>query len=161
LFYGGVPLIYMGDELGLSNDFSYLQDPTKADDSRWMHRPAMNWAIAASRHDPTQVAGRIYRGLCKLINTRKAVPALHTLSLIQPMWTDNNHVFGLARRSPRGNLMLFANFHQAEQSVKADLIYFSGLKGNVNNLLTGADLAIANDRIYLQPYESIWLMGDG
>jgi amylosucrase len=160
LFYGGVPLIYMGDELGLCNDFSYLQDPTKADDSRWMHRPVMNWAIAANRHDPTQVAGRIYRGLCKLISIRKSIPALHTLSLIQPMWTDNNHVFGLSRRSPRGNLMLFANFHQAEQSVKADLVYFSGLTGSVNNLLTGADLQIIDGRIYLQPYESMWLMGD-
>ena len=37
--HGGLPLIYMGDELGLLNDATYLDDPHKADDNRWMHRP--------------------------------------------------------------------------------------------------------------------------
>ena len=49
--HGGLPLIYMGDELGLLNDADYLDDPHKADDNRWMHRPAMDWeaACAATR----------------------------------------------------------------------------------------------------------------
>ena len=38
--HGGLPLIYMGDELGLLNDASYLDDPHRRDDNRWMHRPA-------------------------------------------------------------------------------------------------------------------------
>ena len=37
--HGGLPLIYMGDELGLLNDASYLDDPHRRDDNRWMHRP--------------------------------------------------------------------------------------------------------------------------
>ncbi len=57
---GGIPLIYMGDELGLLNDTSYLQDPDKTDDSRWMHRPVMDWTIAAHRHDMETVEGRIF-----------------------------------------------------------------------------------------------------
>jgi amylosucrase len=160
LFYGGIPLIYMGDELGLCNDFNYLEDPAKADDNRWMHRPAMDWVKAATRHDPTTAVGRIYRGLSKLIAIRKSTPALHNLSLIQPMWTDNNHVFALARRSPRGHLMLLANFQESEQSVKADLVQYGGLRGNVYNLLTEEGLAIADERIYLRPYESMWLISD-
>ena len=37
--HGGLPLIYMGDELGLLNDASYLDERERADDNRWMHRP--------------------------------------------------------------------------------------------------------------------------
>src|SRR5690349_4215803 len=36
--HGGLPLLYMGDELGLGNDVAYLDDPARADDNRWMHR---------------------------------------------------------------------------------------------------------------------------
>ena len=36
---GGVPLIYLGDEFGTLNDYSYAAEPAKADDSRWVHRP--------------------------------------------------------------------------------------------------------------------------
>ena len=39
--FGGIPLIYMGDEIGLFNDYRYTADPLKADDNRWMHRPPM------------------------------------------------------------------------------------------------------------------------
>ena len=38
----GMPLIYMGDELALGDDVSYLADPTRADDSRWRQRPPMD-----------------------------------------------------------------------------------------------------------------------
>ena len=47
--FGGIPLLYMGDEIGLLNDRTYLDDPDKAHDSRWMHRPAMDWAKAERR----------------------------------------------------------------------------------------------------------------
>src|SRR4051794_2220326 len=51
--HGGLPLIYMGDELGLRNAPSYLAEPDKADDNRWMHRPVMDWDVAALRHEPS------------------------------------------------------------------------------------------------------------
>ena len=41
--FGGVPLLYMGDEIGLLNDLTYLDDPTLAHDARWAHRPPMDW----------------------------------------------------------------------------------------------------------------------
>ena len=50
--FGGLPLIYMGDELALRNDSGWARDPAHAHDNRWMHRPRMDWAAAARRHDP-------------------------------------------------------------------------------------------------------------
>ena len=43
LGFGGLPLIYMGDELGLRNDYDFADDPEHADDNRWVHRPPMPW----------------------------------------------------------------------------------------------------------------------
>ncbi|MCZ7671409.1 MAG: alpha-amylase family glycosyl hydrolase [Chloroflexi bacterium] len=49
LAFGGIPLLYMGDEIGLLNDHSYLQEPNLAGDNRWLHRPRMDWKLAAER----------------------------------------------------------------------------------------------------------------
>jgi amylosucrase len=49
LSFGGIPLIYMGDELALCNDSGWDQDPAHRHDNRWMHRPVMDWAAAARR----------------------------------------------------------------------------------------------------------------
>ena len=40
--FGGIPLIYMGDELALPNDPAWADDPAHAHDNRWMHRPRMH-----------------------------------------------------------------------------------------------------------------------
>ena len=50
LGFGGLPLIYMGDELALTNNYDYVDDPSHADDNRWLHRPRMPWNQAARRH---------------------------------------------------------------------------------------------------------------
>ena len=39
LGFGGLPLLYMGDELALRNDYDFVDDPEHADDNRWVHRP--------------------------------------------------------------------------------------------------------------------------
>ena len=50
---GGLATTYMGDEAGLLNDNGYHDDPARAHEGRWLHRPAMDWAaldgIAAGR----------------------------------------------------------------------------------------------------------------
>ena len=55
--FGGIPLLYMGDELALRNDTGYLADPERAPDNRWMHRPPMDWTAAARRDRPHDARG--------------------------------------------------------------------------------------------------------
>ncbi|MFM6937391.1 MAG: alpha-amylase, partial [Aquirufa sp.] len=43
MFVGGVPMLFYGDEAGYTNDYSYLNDPGKSYDNRWMHRPIIDW----------------------------------------------------------------------------------------------------------------------
>ena len=61
--FGGMPLLYMGDELGLLNDYEYAQIPAHARDSRWVHRPKMDWVRAERRYDVNTIEGRIFTGV--------------------------------------------------------------------------------------------------
>jgi amylosucrase len=42
----GLPCLYMGDEIALGNDETYADDPERAAEGRWLHRPAMPWFAA-------------------------------------------------------------------------------------------------------------------
>jgi len=159
---GGIPLIYMGDELGMLNDPNYLQDPEKARDSRWLHRPAMDWIKAERRHDPGSIEGRLFSGLCRLIETRRAHPQFHNFALFHPMWTDNTHVLAFARRRHDGHLLVLANFSEHPQSTQGELPYHAGLAGQPIDLLAQGTIADTVDgRIWLDPYGLRWLVGPG
>lgn len=67
----GIPVIYSGDEIGQVNDYSYKKDPNKKDDSRYVHRGAMNWQLAENINDKTSVEGRIFQSLNTLEKIRK------------------------------------------------------------------------------------------
>jgi len=158
---GGIPLIYMGDEIGLLNDSSYLQDAEKANDNRWLHRPRMDWTKVEKRHDLHSVEGRLFSGLLNLIQIRKSHSLLHNFALFQPMWADNEHVLAFGRRRHDGNLLVLANFHEQSQSVQEDLLRHAGITSTARNLLAEhIPVNISNGRIYLESYETLWLVGD-
>ncbi len=75
--FGGIPLIYMGDELGLLNDHAYEADEHLKHDGRWMHRPRMDWARAARRYAAGSVEAQIFSGLRHIIARRRATAHLH------------------------------------------------------------------------------------
>ncbi len=157
---GGIPLIHMGDELGLINDSSYLNHPLKAGDSRWMHRPPMDWAKALKRNEPTTIEGRLFHGLSHLIKVRKSTSLLHCFSFFQPMWTHNDHVLAYCQKRAEGKLMVLANFHETRQSIDAKMLEHGELFGEVRNLLANeAPLQITDGCIRLDAYESMWLVG--
>ncbi len=67
----GIPVLYSGDEIGQVNDYMYKQDIHKADDSRYLHRGAMNWELAKNIEKPNTVEGKIFQSLERLEQIRK------------------------------------------------------------------------------------------
>jgi amylosucrase len=76
LGFGGLPLIYMGDELGLLNYYDFVEDSDRADDNRWVHRPPMPWGVVDRRHMEGTLEYRIWHGLRHLITVRSSLPSL-------------------------------------------------------------------------------------
>ncbi len=68
----GIPVLYSGDETAQVNDYTYKEDPLKADDSRYIHRGAMNWELAENRSDSETVEGKVFQALGRLENIRKS-----------------------------------------------------------------------------------------
>ncbi|MGY1732918.1 alpha-amylase family protein [Geodermatophilus sp. SYSU D01045] len=121
--FGGVPLLYMGDELALRNDASYLADPERAPDNRWMHRPRMDWAAAARRGDPTTVEGRVWAGIRRLGEVRRSLLALRGGVESAVVDVGNDAVLVWRRRHPRGGTFVgVANFSPHPQRVDADTV---------------------------------------
>jgi amylosucrase len=76
LGFGGLPLLYMGDELGLTNYYDYADEPEHADDNRWVHRPPMPWDRAERRHVEGTLEHRIWHGIRHAITVRAALPSM-------------------------------------------------------------------------------------
>ncbi|MEM7800389.1 MAG: alpha-amylase family protein, partial [Chloroflexota bacterium] len=153
---GGIPLIYMGDELGMTNDYSYLDDPTRMDDSRWMQRPIMNWKKAAQRHNQRLPEGRIFAGMRHISEVRKSLNALHSNAASEPIWTHNDQIFGLIRESARGRVLVLGNFSDQLQLINAVRMQEIGFAINLIDHLTGKHVA-GWQNFVLEPFESLWL----
>ena len=154
--YGGIPLLYMGDEIGQLNDHSYLKDPDLANDSRWIHRPFMDWEKAAERHNPQTITGRIYLGLCQLIAARKRTALLHAETAVYPTWTHNDHVLGLLRDNPRGRLLILANVTEQPQTISRERLQQLSFTGLLYDRLTEKPINMWQD-VTLEPYQVVWL----
>jgi amylosucrase len=79
LTLGGVPLLYLGDELAQLNDYGYEREPETAADSRWVHRPRFPPDGTRRMRDPataTSPQARVSAGLKRLLSLRLATPAL-------------------------------------------------------------------------------------
>jgi amylosucrase len=72
LSIGGIPLLYLGDEVGTLNEYSFAHDLHKAGDNRWIHRTKTNWPWQERvQHDPDSPHGHIFAELVRLIALRK------------------------------------------------------------------------------------------
>ncbi len=109
LTFGGIPLVYMGDELGMRNDPAYALEADLAADNRWLHRPRMDWAAAERRTDPATIEARIFSELQRIVRLRAATPELHAQAEAEAIWHDDPRVFMLLRTSARGDVLVLAN----------------------------------------------------
>ena len=154
--FGGVPLIFMGDELGLLNDYGYTNNPEHAADSRWMHRPVMDWNKVANRHDTSTIEGRLFTGFMRIVSTRRKTAQLNSRYDTDILQTGHPHLFTLANRHPLGTLACVYNFSDSTQHLNVQPLYESGIVELYDNL-SGREISVHNDVIELAPYARLWL----
>lgn len=109
--FGGIPLVYMGDELALANSITYTYETDLSNDSRWIHRPVMNWERANLRHDISTVEGKVFTGIQRLVRARRTTAALQGGAAVRSFATGSDGVLGVRREHPlHGPLVLLASF---------------------------------------------------
>jgi amylosucrase len=155
LSIGGIPLIYLGDEVGTINDYTYRDEPAKFGDSRWVHRPFANWKKIDRRNVSHTLEADVYGGLQRLIAVRKETEAFAggEMSVVD---ADNPHVLGYVRKNDRARILALANFSEREQRVAANTVRNHGLSYSFRNLVTGDIIALGED-LTLGSYQFVWL----
>lgn len=149
LTIGGIPLIYLGDELGTLNDYHYLEDKSKAHDSRWVHRPKFDNKKFNNRTKKNSIEGKLYKDLLKLIQIRKTNSVFRNLNT-EILNTDNPHVFGYTRKSNSDYIIVLANFSEQPQEVVPELI----ISKKFNQLVElGLEQILNPKRLILAPYD--------
>jgi len=158
--FGGIPLIYMGDELALRSDPRWAEDPAHSDDNRWLHRPPMDWAAAARRHDADSLEGRVFAAIRRLADARRSLLALRSGGSTEILPTENRSVLAYRRAHPRSAPFLsLTNFSDITQSVNAGVIARGGLYEPAHVHSTTGQLAVSAGRIELPPWSFVWLTG--
>jgi len=150
LSIGGIPLIYLGDELGQLNDYNYKNDDAKADDSRWAHRPAYDWQKYERRLLTHTPEGRLFSDLRRMIEIRQTHAVLSGGQMY--VWdTGNEHVFGFERRYADDRLIFFGNFSEHPQTLTLNT------GDRYTDLITGRTCQL-DGKFELNPYEQVWLV---
>ena len=166
LSFGGIPLLYYGDEIGTLNDYSYLEDEAKAGDSRWLHRPDMDWSKAELRHRRGTVEQRLFDGVAGLIAVRKQIPAFADFNNRELLDTGNPHLFVFRRGNPfemHDDVLVVANFDDAPQSLDLSELGNRGSFGfgELRDLCTGEAPVRFRDRLVVPPRRFYWLSARG
>ena len=163
LSIGGIPLLYLGDEVGTLNDYSYRRDPAKADDSRWVHRPATDWEKIARRHAAETVEGRIYQALQRLIMLRKGTPGFGG-SDMRVVDVGSDAVFAYVRsndmESNAQRILVIVNFSEQGQRVTTNELRLYGLAYHFHDLISDRPFILHEERVYLEPYQVLWLIAE-
>ena len=120
LSFGGIPLLYYGDAIGMLNSLEYLDDPSKRDDNRWMHRSHFDWDKAEKRHQTGTVEQRIFSALKKIIALRKETMAFADFDNRQLLTVDNPNLLVFSRTDPqniRNRVLVVGNFNVEAQTL--------------------------------------------
>ena len=161
LGFGGIPLLYMGDEIGMGNDLSYAEDPAHAADNRWAHRPMMDWdAVEDARSNPDSARGRILAGLQRLVEARRRLPHLHASVEAEVVPSPDPRLLVLCRHHPLGNLVQVYNFSEGPVYLLGDVLR-ERLGDRADEMLSGYEYSLRPQSIIIAPYQALWLVSKG
>ena len=156
--FGGVPVIWSGDEIGMPNDPTWASEPGHEDDNRWVHRPRLDWDAAQHRADLRTVEGRVFQGLAHMARVRAHLPQLHASvsSEVLPLWDDG--VLALARRHPEGTMLCIYNVTDSWRHVPGWVLRDHGLASCLEALSGEWVTPGPDDRVGLPPYAVAWFV---
>lgn len=154
-FLGGIPMLFYGDEAAYTNDYSYLNDPGKSYDNRWMHRPVIDWEKNKKIDEEGTVEQKVFYATQKLISLRKKLTVVADHKNVTWLTPHNIYVAGYLRTYEDQRLYCVFNF-----SSKASYLTWLAFKehGDVPAKLydhwSGNELTVGTnyEHLIIEPY---------
>ena len=151
LGFGGLPVIWMGDELGLLNDPDWATEPEHREDNRWVHRRTMPWPTPQDTHG-------IHARLRSLITARQGLPHLHASTATDVLSPRDPGVLLLLRRHPQGPMLGAYNVTDRPAEVPHEVLRGVDLSpDHVVDRISGTAPDSRGDQMLLPPYAAHWL----
>lgn len=114
LAQSGIPVLYSGDEIGQTNDYTYKNDPDKCADSRYLHRGNFPWD-KVEKKDP--VAMKIFDALRHMEEIRASHDVFSCNANVYTIETGCASVLGIVREYAGHELRAFFNFSNMDQLI--------------------------------------------
>ena len=179
----GVPIIYYGDEAGVSNNFenakksAQLREKEQKNkkfklisyfDSRDINRGNVPMKLFyGSSKGYYEFNSKVYKKVKNLINLRKQFPCL-TDGSFEILKTENNSNFSYIRRTKNSQILVIHNLSDkkltANITLPTDIIFkkkghITSLKNLINNDNIKVDISLQNRTMHLRlsPYQTLWL----
>lgn len=157
---GGVPELWLGDELAVLNDLDWAQEPGHGDDPRWLHRPRLDDQALERRHDLLATAGQVYGTIRRLAQLRAAAPEFEGQEVVA-FDARNPAVLGLQRMGQRPDgqpaqtvVLCLANFSDWAQFVTGETL--SGFLPRATRLRADVEVDL-REGILLEAHGWCWL----
>lgn len=148
----GWPLIYMGDEIGLGDDTDFEQDPLRAGDGRWLHRPAMGWTAAARRRDEGTLEADLFEIFRHLARRARALAQYGVSGRAQPLALKPSAVLAFRRDDGPRAFLCLANLSARDVEVTLPAPFAAG----AHDVLDGG--VSAGAMLRLGPHDLKWLV---
>ncbi len=154
LGFGGLPLVWMGDELALCNDADWAADPEHSDDNRWVQRPRMPWGLVDAGLVEGSPAHRVWTALRHRVSVRAGLSAMH--GAIESVLLDpvNPSVLAWLRPHPSTPVVALHNMSEHYQSWPQWAV---PVEGPLVDVLSGDAPRSTEVDVVLSPYEVVWL----
>ncbi|MDA3846056.1 MAG: alpha-amylase family protein [Vallitaleaceae bacterium] len=153
----GIPLLYSGDELATINDQTYKEDPHKAGDGRWVHRPFFDWDRANKRNDISTDEGAIFQFTKKIIELRKSEPLMSGKIDVQIIDVGNLHIYAFTKNHQDNKLSCLFNFSENNQVILTNTINPNHDLDELVDMITGRIIRCMDSILHMYPYECLWL----
>jgi len=156
--WGGIPVLWSGDELGMPNDPAWADERGHETDNRWAHRPRLDWRRAEQRHDLRTVPGRVFAGLAHLASVRAALPQLHASIRSEALPDDDGGILVTVRRAPVGTMVCLYNVTPETRAFPAERVRELGIEQPWDAMSSRTVEADEQGRYWLTPYAAWWLV---
>ena len=158
--WGGIPVIWSGDELGAVNDPGYAHEPGHEADNRWAHRPRTSDALLAGRRDAHSVAGRVFAGIAHLARVRSQTLQLHASAESRVVADTDDGVLATVRQHPSGPMVCVYNVTSQWRPFRNAVIAAAGISSPYDVLedsFLDSDFVEA-ETLWLSPYSAGWIV---
>ena len=150
LLVGGIPLIYMGDEIAQGNTPQDELSLRCGPDGRELQRPDFDWSAYDTRHQNT-AAGRLYQQLQAFLHARRQLVRAQPRAALHVLTTSAPSLLALQRGED-----VLGLFNFSHEPIALDEHTLQVPLGTVyDNLLTHQAVHLTG--LTLKPYDVLWL----